>query len=197
MGKVSMTTTASYTNRWTYIQTAGAAIIIIGTNFTSSTGAAQEALAPPYAQTSPNTPFAIATSSLIARIDDQPSSRAEEFGEKIARWNRYVVQRLEELRAGAFDFTGLQVPAEHIVDKAWVVASDYFHFNTPPPSVLPSDEGEILFVWHKAGWDAQISVGSEETTIWAYDRRSGAEFSGSLTSLQNEFSNLLEILGRN
>jgi hypothetical protein len=196
MGKDTMTVAASYTNRWTYLQTAGAAAVVIGTNVIPSPTATQD-FRPPYSyvQTGPSSPFAIATDNLIAKIDDQLSSRAEAFNIKIARWNRHVVQRLEELRIGAFDFTGLQVPPENVVDRAWIIASSYFHSDTPPPSVLPSDEGEVLFIWHKSGWDIQINVGSEETVVWAYDRSTGTELSGSLASQLKEFSGLLNILG--
>lgn len=192
-----MTIVASHTNRWIYLPAAGAAALVIGTNVVPSPTAAQDFPAYSYVQTGTSSPFAIATDTLIARIDDQLSSRAEAFNVKIVRWNKHVVQRLEELRAGVFDFTGLQVPQEQVVDQAWNIASNNFYSNTPPPSVLPSDEGEILFIWHKSGWDVQITVGSEETTIWAYDRNSGNEFSGSLASRQREFANLLDILSRN
>lgn len=192
-----MTIAASYTNRWTYLQAAGAAAVVMGTNVVLSPTATQD-LRPPYSyvQTGPSSPFAISTTNLIAKIDDQLSGRAEAFNAKIARWNRYVVQRLEELRVGAFDFTGLQVPSEQVVDQAWMIASTTFHLDTPPPSVLPSEEGEVLFIWHKSGWDIQINVGPEETTVWTHDRSSGAEFWGSLVSQQKELANLLNILGR-
>jgi hypothetical protein len=191
-----MTITASSTNRWNYLQAAGATAVIIGTNVVPSPTATQD-LQRPYShvQSVPSSPFAVATDNLIAKISDQLSSRSEAFNAKIARWNRHVVQRLEELRAGAFDFTGLQIPPQHIVDQAWAIASSHFHFNTPPPSVLPSDEGEVLFIWHKSGWDIQINVGPEETTVWAYNSGSSTEFSGSLASRQKELANLLNILG--
>lgn len=193
-----MTISASHTNRWTYLQAAGAAAMVIGTNVVPSSTVTQD-LQPSYSyvQSGPSSPFAIATDNLIQRIDDQLSSRAEAFNANIARWNRYVLQRLEELRVGAFDFTGLQVPSEYVVDQAWIIARNHFYFDTPPPSVLPSDEGEILFIWHKSGWDIEINVGSEETTVWAYDRSSGTELSGSLASQQKELARLLNILGRN
>ena len=193
-----MTVSASSTNRWTYFQAAGAAALVIGTNVVPSPTAIQDLRTPySYVQTASTSPFAIATDNLVAKIGEQLPSRAEPFDVRIARWNRHVVQRLEELRVGAFDFTGLQVPPEHVVNQAWIIASSQFHFDTPPPSVLPSDEGEVLFIWHKSGWDVQINVGSEETTVWAYDRTSGTELSGLLASRQKELADLLKILGRN
>src|SRR5260370_12404857 len=100
------------------------------------------------------------------------------------RWQRYVSRRLAALRLGAFDFTGLQIPTPWIVDRASIVAKAYLHPDTPPPSVVPTKDGDILFIWRKAGWDLQIEIGSEGTTAWAYHRGSGAEWSGSLDERQ-------------
>ncbi len=96
------------------------------------------------------------------------------------KWGSYVTRRITELLMGAHDFSGLQVPADKTGRRAWDLAVKLFHPNTPVPSVLPSENGEILFVWHKAGWDIEITVGSEETEVWAHNRRSGEEFSGSV-----------------
>lgn len=192
-----MTTTASYTNRWNYAYTVGAVAVIAGTTMFAPLGATLYDIQPSsaYAQLAPSSPFMAATDNLLARIDNQLFGQAEDFNRWIPRWNRQVVQRLEELRAGSFDFTGLQVPEDSTVDLAWSVASSYFHSNTPPPSVLPSDEGEVLFIWHKAGWDVQINVEQKEVTLWAYNRADGSELSGPLSSRANDLSNLLRILG--
>lgn len=111
-------------------------------------------------------------------------------------WSKHVNQRLAELRSGTHDFTGLRVPSEQAIARAQVLAVSNFHFDTPTPSVLPSEEGDILFLWHKAGWDVEIHVGPRETAIWAHERRTGIELSGSFDEHRAEFSALLDILAK-
>lgn len=116
--------------------------------------------------------------------------------ELVVRWSQYVTQRLIELQAGAFDFTGLRVPTAPVVNAAWAIAVGSFRPDTPTPSVLPSEDGDILFVWHKAGWDVELDVGAEGTEVWAYDRQSGREFSGSFEEHRAEFAEVLNTLAK-
>jgi hypothetical protein len=109
-----------------------------------------------------------------------------------SRWRSYVLQRIGELRKGTGDFTGLRKPSALVVDRAWLLATVLFRSDTPTPSVIPSEDGEVLYVWHKAGWDLEISVGSEEIAVWAYDRNGGTTFSGSFAE---ERARLLDLLG--
>lgn len=116
------------------------------------------------------------------------------FKDISTRWGGYVTRRIAEILVGAHDFTGLKIPVDRTGRRAWELALKLFHPETPTPSVLPSEDGEILFVWHKAGWDIEISIGSEETEIWAHNRRSGQEFSGSVEEVSPEISKTLASL---
>jgi hypothetical protein len=113
-----------------------------------------------------------------------------------SRWHKYVYQRIEELRAAEYDFTGLKVPPEFVVDRAWSMATALFKADTPTPSVVPSEDGNVLFVWHRAGWELEIEVGAEEIVLWAHDRHTGTVFSGSLVEQRARFSTLLDYLAQ-
>lgn len=138
-----------------------------------------------------NDPFSSATTHTISIPYDASESATGVIHFVVPRWRKYVEQRLRELSVGAYNFTGLRVPSGHVVDLASQVAQDWFYPDTPTPSVLPSEDGKVLFVWHKAGWDLEISVGPEGTEIWAYDRGSGQELSGSLEELGYATSKVL------
>ena len=138
-----------------------------------------------------NDPFASATTHTIPMPYDASGSATDVINFIVPRWRRYVEQRLRELSLGAHNFTGLRVPSGHVVDLAARVAQDWFYPDTPTPSVLPSEDGEVLFVWHKAGWDLEIIVGPGGAEIWAYDRGSGKELSGSLEELGYATSRVL------
>ena len=78
-----MTVSASSTNRWTYFQAAGAAALVIGTNVVPSPTAIQDLRTPySYVQTASTSPFATTTDNLVAKIGEQPPSRAEPFDVK-------------------------------------------------------------------------------------------------------------------
>jgi hypothetical protein len=113
-----------------------------------------------------------------------------------SRWDKYVFQRMEDLRAAKYDFTGLKVPTWHVIDRAWGVATTLFEPDTPTPSVVPTEDGNVLLVWHKAEWDIKIEVGSEEIWTWAHDRHAGTRFSGPLGEQQVRLSGLLAYLAR-
>lgn len=138
-----------------------------------------------------NDPFASATTHATSAPYDASESATDVIRVVVSRWRNYVEQRLGELSVGAHNFTGLRVPSRHVVDLARHVAQDWFYPDTPTPSVLPSEGGEVLFVWHKAGWDLEISVGPGGAEVWAYDRGSGKELSGSLEELGYATSRVL------
>jgi hypothetical protein len=144
--------------------------------------------------------FTISTSFAFERIDNEPSDATNAVARTLVqvgiRWNNYVARRLVALRTGASDFTGLKVPSSWVVDRAWAVANKYFKPATPPPSVVPTEDGDILYVWRKAGWELHLEISSEETTAWAYHRKSGRAWSGSLGERLIEFYTLLDQFGQ-
>jgi hypothetical protein len=98
------------------------------------------------------------------------------------RWGAYVAQRLGELDRGEGDFTGLQRPGRDTIRRANFVATALFAPTTPTPSVVPGEEGEVCFVWHKAGWSMQITVPTRpgQTRVWAYRAATETTFSGPM-----------------
>src|SRR5574342_1364560 len=108
-----------------------------------------------------------------------------------SRWAGYVSRRLNELSKAGGDFTGLVRPPNDVIMRAHGVAADLLAAETPTPSVVPSEHGEVLFVWHWAGWTLEIEVGQEDVSVWAFDRASGAMWSGPLAKLRSEVLALL------
>jgi hypothetical protein len=137
---------------------------------------------------------AVATKVSIARPGVVTAPLEEILSD--SRWHKYVTQRIEELRTAQYDFTGLKIPSKHAIDLAWAVATTFFKANTPSPSVVPSEDGDVMFVWHRAGWDLEIEVGPEEIELWAHDRHAGTVFSGSLAEQQERFSSLLNYMAQ-
>jgi hypothetical protein len=117
-----------------------------------------------------------------------------DFSRSDSRWYGYVSNRLRELLAGKYDFTGFQVPSAEVIDLAREVATSLFRSDTPTPSVVPSEDGDVLYIWHKAGWDLEINVGPEGAAVWAYDRSAGKEWYGSLDELRPGVVSLLDFL---
>jgi hypothetical protein len=124
----------------------------------------------------------------VSRFPDLDRTRSD------SRWQKYVYQRILELRNGEDDFTELPRPAPLVTDRAWQVATRVLRPDTPTPSVVPSDEGNVVFVWHKARWDLEIEVGPEEATVWAHNQNTGEMFSGSLDVQLEKVSSLLDFL---
>lgn len=108
------------------------------------------------------------------------------------RWLSYVVDRLNELDSLAIDPDDeLPAPSHDVLSRALDEANRFMAPATPTPSVVPTVDGHVQFVWHKAGWDVEVEVGPEETCVWARDRESGESWSGSLDECKGELVSLL------
>lgn len=103
----------------------------------------------------------------------------------------YAAERLAQLERGEGDFTDLQRPAPEVIRRARDVAARLLQPGTPTPSVVPSELGEVLFVWHKAGWTVDVEVGAEETSVVAYAHRSGTMWGGPVDELWPKVSEVL------
>jgi hypothetical protein len=147
------------------------------------------------------TDFRSSTSAILATltgavsipISPQNASDLEKL-KSDSRWHKYVYERIQELQNGEDDFSELPQPASFVIDRAWQVATRVLHPDTPSPSVVPSDDGDVVFVWHKARWDLEIEVGPEEVTVWAHSRNTGEMFSGTLDEHLERVSGLLDFL---
>jgi hypothetical protein len=109
-------------------------------------------------------------------------------------WARYVNQRLIELGEGQFDFTGLQIPSAATIDRARSIAFETLRDDTPTPSVVPSEDGAVLMVWRRSGWDVEFRVTESDADIWARRRADSTEWYGPFSQYLKEFSSLLDEL---
>jgi hypothetical protein len=103
---------------------------------------------------------------------------------------RYVLGRLQEM-AEAPDLESGVLRDFPVLARAWTEGQLILGADTPTPSVVPSDEGGVTFVWHKGGWDVEVQVDPVETTVWAQSRRTGTTWYGSLDDHRSELRALL------
>lgn len=177
-----------------------AALLLVGTTiFPLQVGSSTPGIGAPYSyEQSIANPFGVATNN-VSRIEAYANSTLAATGvvpNYATKWDRYVTRRLFAFRLGAGDFTGLKIPTPQVVDQAWILARSFFHPDTPAPSVVPTEDGEIMFIWHKAGWELQIETGPEGAMAWARDRRSGITWSGSLEERQEELYSLFRLFAQ-
>src|SRR5690348_1617767 len=64
-----------------------------------------------------------------------------------SRWRDYVTGRLGQLTRGDGDFSGLTQPTVEVLEKARHVSISLFPADVPAPSVIPTEEGGVSFVW--------------------------------------------------
>ena len=98
----------------------------------------------------------------------------------MTRWGTYVERRLGELERGEGDYTGLRKPSAGTIAHARKVAAETFRDDTPTPSVVPTAEGGIDFLWRKNGYDVEICVTETEADSWARQRATGDEWAAPL-----------------
>jgi hypothetical protein len=111
-----------------------------------------------------------------------------------SRWYSYVGRRLAELTEGKHASSGMPVPTRIVTERALAVAMEHFDIDTPTPSVVPSEEGNVLFVWRSEMLELEIEIGLKESTVWAYDRSRGEVWSGALAEQQESVSRWLASL---
>lgn len=115
----------------------------------------------------------------------------QEVARSNSLWYRYVTRRLAELSSGKSSLSGMPIPLSSTCANALQVAERWFDTSTPTPSVVPSETGNVLFVWRSEALELEIEVGPEETAVWAYDRPHGEVWSGQLEDRRADVSELL------
>lgn len=97
------------------------------------------------------------------------------------QWLPYVMGRLRELLQLTFDQDEGAPPLHpEAIQRALLELIRFMRVDTPTPSVVPTFDGGVQFVWHKSGWDVEVEVGPKETLLWAQRRDGAASWHGSL-----------------
>jgi hypothetical protein len=102
------------------------------------------------------------------------------------------MDRLQELLGLAYEPED-ETPSPHpeAVQRALPELVRFMRPDTPTPSVVPTFDGGVQFVWHKSGWDIEVEVGPKETLLWAQRRDGSASWHGSLDEHIDEMRSLL------
>lgn len=85
-------------------------------------------------------------------------------------------------------------PDEWLIASTWHRAWALIAPGVPTPSVVPSEEGNVSFVWHKNGWDIELEFGLMASEIWASRRDSNDVLEGTLEETGTELEQLLRNL---
>lgn len=111
----------------------------------------------------------------------------------LSRWAPYVARRLLEM-SDRTPVPGIKYPTRSVLERAWYLASAFFPESTPTPSVVPSHDGNVTFVWHKQNWDVEIDVDPRTVAVWARNRTTGETWQGEQNDVRARFSGLLREL---
>jgi hypothetical protein len=82
-------------------------------------------------------------------------------------------------------------PSPFLIELAWYTAHEVLPASAPTPSVVPSEDGGVEFVWHKRNWDIELDVEPGGSSVWARNRETGETWSGVLGGLRERLSDLL------
>lgn len=106
----------------------------------------------------------------------------------------YVGQRLSQMLVRSV-FEQEPYPGRLVLVRSAMYARALLRAYVPTPSVVPSEEGGVTFVWHKGGWDVEIDVMPSECTVWARNRRTRESWSGDIADRWYDVTDLLARLG--
>lgn len=140
-------------------------------------------------------PYELSTGELSV-FAKPPAQRAQiVFSEPsdVPKWIDYLVKRLNELARIDYSWPDeLLPPSFELLQGALKEASLFMPTDCPSPSVLPTPEGNVQFVWHKGGRDIEVDFTPTETTVWVRDRTTGTTWDGALGDRKHELFELLE-----
>lgn len=105
---------------------------------------------------------------------------------ELPQWLPYVLRRLNDLalKLDEPDPDDPAIPDPIALERSLAELQRLLADDTPTPSVVPTSEGGVQFVWHKGGWDIEIEVLPSETLAWGRNRSVGARWSGELEDVQ-------------
>lgn len=108
------------------------------------------------------------------------------------RWLHYVMARLRELQRLIYEPDDeTPSPQPEALERALPEIARFMGSDTPTPSVVPTYDGGVQFVWHRGGWDLEVEVGPKETLVWAQRRDGSSSWHGSLDDQLESIRNLL------
>ena len=131
------------------------------------------------------------TPSLTIVHDRSSVERNARVTSDAAPWVDYVIRRLDTL---AVEEGG---PRLELINRArgWILT------HLPPsasaPSVLPSEDGGVDFVWHQRGWNIEITAEPDnQWSVWSWNRHTDEEFAGALEEHCDEVLDLIRLVSR-
>lgn len=135
----------------------------------------------------PSPPLLSVTSSLLNPRTDKG----------YPRWLDYLDQRLDELSSypeSPYDPDEYPRPT----DNALVGARNFFFSElrpeSPTPYILPNYDRTVLLLWHRAGWEVEVTIAGEEINLWAHNIRTGDVWFGPWYETRQRFGLLLDVL---
>lgn len=146
----------------------------------------------------PATPSSAGSSAFIHR--PQRVIRVRVASEALTpSWLSYVLRRLNQLsdQPGPSDETDAPRPDPAALTRALPVLLSVLGpmgVDAPAPSVVPTAEFGVQFVWHRAGWDVEVEVGPAQTLVWAQNRSVGTMWEGNLDERRSELGDVLRAM---
>lgn len=113
-------------------------------------------------------------------------------------WLNYVLRRLNDLSRRLEAPTPEPAPLpdptalERALDELRSVLSD----DAPTPSVVPTVDAGVQFVWHSGGWDIEIEVLPLHTEVWARNQSRGERWTGPLDQVRSQLLRALDDVRR-
>lgn len=120
-------------------------------------------------------------------IGGELATRNRQFGS----WEIGVAQRLQALNRATIEEDGFEAVGVSTLQLAWNYAKWLFPKAVPIPSVVPNADRGVDFRWYLEGWDLQIAVDPEETTVWIRNRASNAIQCGRFSEYLDQVRDLL------
>lgn len=102
----------------------------------------------------------------------------------------YVRTRLLQMRDRSH-YEVQPYPDESSIANAWSYAWNLVTPGCPTPSVVPSEDGNVSFVWHKGGWDIEVEVGWQDAEVWAEHAADSQSLRGSISETASQLRELL------
>lgn len=133
-------------------------------------------------------------SSAFERLTPKPVKVRVEKEQAAPRWLDYVMQRLNALsdRLGEPEEGSAPLADPRALERALEELRTALGAQTPSPSVVPTVEGGVQFVWHQAGWDIEIEVLPHATEVWGRNRQTATRWAGNLESTRPQLRDALQ-----